>query len=58
MKMNKIIIACLVGLVVGAIAAFAWRGGDALLVGAVIGAIVGFLGGWVWKANTEDKSTD
>jgi hypothetical protein len=56
--MNKIIIVCLVGLVVGAIAALAWRGGDALLVGAVVGAIVGFLGGWIWKANTEDKSTD
>ncbi len=56
--MNKIIIVCLVGLVVGAFAALAWRGGDAILAGAAIGAIVGFLGGWIWKANTEDKSTD
>ena len=56
--MNKIVVVCLVGLVVGAIAAFAWRGGDALLVGAVVGGIVGFLGGWIWKANTGDKLTD
>ncbi len=56
--MNKIIIVCLVGLVVGAIAALAWRGGDALLVGATVGGIVGFLGGWIWKANTDDKLTD
>ncbi len=56
--MNKIIIVCLVGLVVGAIVAFAWRGGDALLGGAVVGAIAGFLGGWIWKAKTDDKLTD
>ena len=56
--MNKIVIVCLVGLVVGAIAALAWRGGDAVLVGAVIGAIAGFLGGWIWKANTDAKLTD
>jgi hypothetical protein len=56
--MNKIIVVCLIGLVVGAIGAFAWRGGDALLVGAVVGAIAGFLGGWIWKANTGDKLTD
>ncbi len=31
--MNKLIVVCLVGLVVGAIAAFAWRGGDALVGG-------------------------
>jgi len=56
--MNKIVVVCLVGLVVGAVVALAWGGGDTLLVGAVVGAIAGFLGGWVWKAQTEVKSTD